>query len=58
MLDAVQLLYSTSTGIRELSEGAVTELLALAQEVREAVHTRFGVWLEQEPRELGMMPEG
>ena len=39
-------------------EGAVTELLALAQEVREAVHTRFGVWLEQEPRELGMMPEG
>ncbi|MDN2655060.1 UDP-N-acetylmuramate dehydrogenase [Cobetia sp. 14N.309.X.WAT.E.A4] len=35
--------------------GQVSELLALAQEVRESVHARFGVWLEQEPRVLGEM---
>lgn len=37
--------------------GQVSELLALAAEVRDAVVTRFGVTLEQEPRLLGAMPD-
>lgn len=33
--------------------GSTSELLAFAQEIQDAVHQRFGVYLEREPRILG-----